>query len=188
MARQAQNNAQKTYTAASDLTGGSQSNANSLYNNLFGQYSNQATNPVGFTPTEKADMTTASEQSAGGALGAATGKGAQYAAANKNSGSFAPVLDESARNAMRTLSNNSLKVNNEDAMLKEAHRQQGLEGENRLFNTENNDVLSSLGLQTNANNSLIDAGKSGWFQNMLGMMNALQGAGAKTASGAAFTL
>jgi hypothetical protein len=196
MSRQGQANASNTYNQAQDVfnTAGNventaNTNASNIYNSLYGQYQNEAANPAGFTPAEKATMTTGAEQSAGGSLGAATGKAAQYAAANKNSGSFAPVLDEASRAASRNLSGNTLAINNEDTALKEKQRQAGLSGLSGLEGMENNDVFNSIGLQnsalntqTNANNSFVEAGKNGWFQNMLALMNTMKLSGGSGSS------
>lgn len=181
MARDAQNQAKQTYKQSQDLMTGSSGKANSLYDTLVPSFQNEAANPQGFGQKELSDMTTAAEQSAGGALGAATGRAQQEAAASRNSGSFAPVLDEASRDAGRNLSDTTLGIKNKNALLKESQRQSGLGGLENMFGTENSDVLSSLGLQNQSTNSLVNAGNSGWFQNMLGFMNAASGAGKSAA-------
>lgn len=182
MARQATNQAQKTYKEANNLEGASLANSNALYSQLDPIYQNEAVNPQGFNPKEMSDFTTSAEQSAGGALGAATGKATQLAAANRNSGSFAPVLDEASRASSRNLSKSNLDVQNENAMLKEKQRQEGISGLGDLNRQQNADVLASLGLENESTNALTNAGKSGWFQNMEGLISALSGAGASKSS------
>jgi hypothetical protein len=173
MSRQGKQDAQNTYNTADNLTGASTASKGSLYNNLFGTYQNEAVNPTGFNPTDLAHMTTATEQSAGGGLGAATGKAAQYAAANRNLGSFAPALGEASRDASRSLSDATLGIQNKNALLKEGQRQEGISGMQGLENQENNDILASLGIQNNSTEAETNAEKTGWFQNMLGLMNAV---------------
>lgn len=172
MSRDAQNQAKQTYNTSAALTDTSQANTGNLYNTLVPTYTAEAANPQGFDPTTKANMTTAAEQSAGGALGAATGQAARLAASNKNIGGFAPALDEASRDASKNLSNATLGVQNEDATLKEAKRQQGIQGLQGVENQQNSDILSSLGLQNESTNTDVNAGNSGWFQNMLEFMNA----------------
>lgn len=177
MSRDAQNNAQNTYNTSSGLETGSANNANNLYGQLNSAYSSEAANPQGFSPTEVADMNTSAQQSAGGSMAGAVGQANLQGAANRNSGSFAPAIDDAARGAQKTLSSDALGVQNQNALLKESQRQSGLAGLSGLQGEQNNDVLSSLGLENSSNNSLIQAGQSGWFQNMLGLMNAGANAG-----------
>lgn len=173
MSRQGKSDAQNTYNTASNLTGSSTANRGNLYNSLFGTYQNEASNPVGFTQPDIARMNTAAQQSAGGSLGAVVGKGNQYAAANRNLGSFAPAMDEASRSASRDLSNSALDIQNKNALLKETQRQQGISGMQGLENQENQDILASLGLQNQSTDALTNAEKTGWFQNMLGLMNSV---------------
>jgi len=188
MSRSAQNNAQNTYNESQALTNASEANSNALYNQLDPTFTQMATNPTGMSQTELSDANTASEQSAGGALGAVEGAANQDAAANRNSGSFAPALDNASRGASKTLSNDALGVQNENTALKTQQQTEGLQGLQSLDSQQNNDVLSSLGLQDTSNNSLINAGNSGWFQNMTGLIGSLKGAGATTAGGSSVSL
>jgi hypothetical protein len=172
MSRAAENQAKQTYQSASDFGKGATSNSNDLYSSLVPTFTNEASNPQGFGKTDLASMNTAAQQSEGGALGAAVGQANTMGAANRNSGSFAPALDEASRAAGRNLSNTSAGIAGENAKLKEAQRQEGISGLSGLQGEQNNNVLSSLGLQTNSTNALVNAGKSGWFQNMTDFMKA----------------
>lgn len=176
MSRDAANQAKDTFKTDTSLEGSSAGNFSSLYNQLTPAYTNEAVNPQGFGPQTEADLNTGAEQSTGGALGSAVGKGAQYSAANRNLGSFAPVLDESARGASRQLSNDTLGIKSDNAMLKEKQRQEGISGLQGEENMANNDVLSSLGLETGSTNALT-AAAPGWVQNTVGILGALKGAG-----------
>lgn len=171
MSRDAANQAQQTYNTDTGLTASSGDKANSLYSQLVPAFSAEATTPQGFGAPAIADMTTGAEQSAGGSTAGATGLAATRAAADRNSGSFAPTLDQSSRDAGRTLSADTLGIKKDDALLKQSQRQQGLQGLAGLEGQDNNDVLSSLGLQTSATNALTNA-SPGWFQNMTSFMNA----------------
>lgn len=173
MSRGAQNQATQTFNTSSALTGSSSNNANNLYNTLIPTFNSEATNPQGFTPTEKANMTTASNQSLGGGVASAVGEANSGGAAKRNSGSFAPALDEASRSATRQQSENNLGIQDKDTMLKNINRQSGISGLSGLQSQQNADILSSLGLQNQSTNALTDAGKNGWFQNMLGFMNAI---------------
>lgn len=182
MARDAENQAKQTYQQSQALTKDSEAKTNDLYNQLHSTYTSEIANPKGFDPADLNAMNTAGQQSLGGGLAAAKGEAATKAASNRNSGSFAPVLDESVRDAGRTNSENAIKTQEADALMREQHRQEGMAGESGLYGSQNNDVLSSLGLQNQSTDTQIKAGQSGWFQNMLGLMNATANVG-KAASG-----
>lgn len=175
--------ANQTYNTSKGLESGAESNATNLYNQLMPEYASEATNPQGFGPADLAATNTASQQSTGGAVASAKGEGALQAARTRNSAGIAPAIEESARDAMRTNSSNALGVQEANAKLKQEQQQAGLAGESSLYGTNTNEVLSSLGLQNAATNDYVDAGKSGWFQNMTGLMSALNGPG----TGAAIT-
>src|SRR5579859_6727030 len=136
MARQAQNQAQNTYKSASNLTGASEGTAGSLLNSLTPAYAQEATNPQGYGPTTEAAMKTGSMQSTGGAVAGAVGQGGLMQARNRNSGAIAPVLDKSVRDASKINSGNNLNIEVGNAELKQRQQQEGLAGEQGLFNTE----------------------------------------------------
>jgi hypothetical protein len=177
MSRAAENQAKQTYQTSADFGKGATARSNDLYDTLSPTYANEAANPQGFGKADLADMNTAAQQSVGGSLGAAVGQANTMGAANRNSGSFAPALDEASRGAGRTMSNISTGISADNAKLKEMQRQAGISGLQGLEGQQNSDVLSSLGLENNSTNALTDAGKSGWFQNMTGLINAVAGAG-----------
>ena len=172
MSRDAQRNAQSTYDQSKALTKQSEQNSNSLYNELDPMYTNEAVNPTGYNARDLSSMNTAIGQSTGGAAAGAASEGNLEAARTGNEGGFNTSLDKSVRDSVGAGTAGALSVQGANANLKEQQKQEGITGLQGLDSQQNNDVLSSLGLQTQANNSLISAGQSGWFQNMLGLMNA----------------
>jgi hypothetical protein len=174
MARRAVNQANNLYNESQNQYNTATSNAQGLYNQLVPTYTQEATNPQGFGKADLASMNTAAQQSAGGGVAAAEGKAGTEAAANRNLGSFAPALDEASRQATRTLGQEALGVQGENAQLKERQRQAGISGLSGLQEEQNADVLKSLGLGTEDVNAAVNAGKSGWFQNMLATIAALK--------------
>lgn len=181
MARDAQKQAKDTYNRGVQQYNTSDQRANDMYNKVFSQAEEDRRHPKGIAPVDLAAMDTVSQQSLGGGVGAATGKANQEVAANRNSEGFAPALQETARDAMRIHSDDALKTQLADADLREQHQNRGIAAEHNLFNTENQDVFNSLGLQNDSTNTLIKAGQSGWFQNMVALINA----GANVASAVA---
>jgi hypothetical protein len=177
MSRNQQKQANQTFGESTDVYNKDSGNASALYNSLFPQFTAEATNPQGFTPGEKASMDTAAQQSVGGSTAGAVGEGNLTAARTRNSGGLDTALDASVRSGQQTLSGDALGVQNEDAMLKETQKQEGLSGLSSLYGTNQSGMLSALGLGNQATSVGTQAGNSGWFQNMLGLMTALKPGG-----------
>lgn len=177
MARGAQNQAQQTFGESQDIYNSTRGNVNQLYERLFPQYEQEATNPQGFAPQDLAAMNTASQQSVGGSTAGAVGEGNLEAARTRNSGAFAPALDSAVRSGQQTLSQNALGIQGENAALKQEQQQAGLSGLAGLYGQNSQDMLSALGLENQSTNALTSAGQSGWFQNTIAAINALKGGG-----------
>src|SRR5258708_4518766 len=71
-------------------------NAASAVNTINPIYSSMATDPQGYTPTQKANALTASSQSAGGGVASSGGQGGLLAARTGNAAGATPALDVSA--------------------------------------------------------------------------------------------
>lgn len=183
MARGQQNKANQVFNETQGVVSGASSRAGDLYSQILPQFQQEVNNPQGFSPTDLAKMRTGAEQSTGGAVAGAVGQGELEASRRRNAGGFAPALDEAAREGSQALSQTNLSIDERNALLKEAQRQAGLAGETGLYGTQNEDVLRALGLGTNAVNAGTAAGQSGWFQNFVGLMNALKPGGSTGAGG-----
>ena len=177
MARGAQDQANKTYRGANSVFTGAQGNSSDLYKRLFPMLQQEATNPTGYDPKDLAAMNTASQQSVGGATSGAVGDLGLEAARTRNAGGFAPAEDEAVRSGQRQLSQNALGVQGANADLKEKQRQLGIAGLGGLYGQNTGDMLAALGLQNQSTNANVEAGKSGWFQNMTDMIRALSPGG-----------
>ena len=138
-------------------------------------------NPIGFTPTETNNMLVAGEQGAGGAAGGIAGAAGLNAMRTRNSGALSGVLDQNARIKQQQLSQNALGVENQSAKLAEAKRASALGGLKGLYGTDVGAQLKGMGIQNQDINTQIEAGKSGWLQNTMGVIGTL----GKTASEAA---
>lgn len=182
MARNQQDQANKTFKETQNVYNQDSGNASALYNSLFPQFTAEAVNPQGFTPGETASINTAAQQSVGGSTAGAVGQGSLRAARTRNSGGSDMALDESVRSGQRALSEDALGVQGENAMLKETQRQEGLQGLSGLYGTNQSGMLSALGLGNQATQTGTQAGQSGWFQNMTSLIAALK-PGGSTANG-----
>jgi len=185
MSRAAQNQAKQTFGQASGVAGTTGANANSIFGPLYQQYFNEATNPTGFGEPAKAKMNTAVQQSTGGSTAGAVGSGNLMAARTRNRGGFQIANNEAAREGRQRNSEAALGIENEDARLKEAQRQEGMAGESGLYGQNLNATLQALGIENGSTQALTSAGNNGWLQNSLGIMGALsQGATAAAKLGA----
>ncbi|HEY2496568.1 MAG TPA: hypothetical protein VGK24_05825 [Candidatus Angelobacter sp.] len=158
-------------------------NAGHLYSTLVPQLEQEASNPTGYGGDEPA-INTAAQQSTGGALAAVKGEAGLSALRTGNAGAGANALEESARDAMRTNSENALNVTKDNADLKQKQQQAGIAGLGTLYGENSNDELAALGQEnnaigqgSNAVNAETNAGNSGWFQNLTGFMNAAANVG-----------
>jgi hypothetical protein len=120
-----------------------QNRANSLEGTLTPMYTRMANGLA--TPGSIAENT-AAQQSVGGATAGAFGQGALRAARTRNSGSFAPELDQAVRNGQETLSNDAGRITADNA-------NKGISGLQGLFGTNSGQALQALDLYNNASNS-----------------------------------
>jgi hypothetical protein len=172
MARNQQNQANKTFGETQGVFNQDSGNASSLYNSLFPQFSAEATNPQGFGAKDLAAMNTAAQQSVGGSTAGAVGQGSLRAARTRNSGGADVALDSAVRSGQQTLSQDALGIKGENALLKQQQQQAGLQGLSSLYGTNQSGMLSALGLGNQATQAGTQAGQSGWFQNLIAGMNA----------------
>lgn len=178
--RQAKDNAQKTFNQSQTLADQSTGNANELFNTLQPAFSQEAVNPQGYTPSQKAKMDTASQQSTGGGTAAAVGQADLMGARDRNAGSFAPAIDAASRHASMINSGNALGVEGKDADLMQKKQREGLSGLNSLYGINSGNALKSLGIENQSTDTMLNADKQGWLQNSEGIINTIN----QSASGA----
>jgi len=177
VARGATNQANQSFREATNTFNTGTQNSSQLYRQLFPILKGEALNPQGFAPQDLNAMNTASQESVGGSTAGAVSEGNLQAARTRNAGGFAPALDEAARSGGRTLAKNAQDVQTKNAMLRESNRQAGIGGLGDLYGQNSRNMLSALGLGNQATENAINSGKTGWFQNMLGLINALKPTG-----------
>ena len=177
MARAAEKQAKDTYNTSQGVVGTGQKNANDIFGQLMPQYQQEAVNPQGFGASGLAAMNTAAQQSTGGSTGGAVGQGDLMAARMRNKGGFQVAGDESAREGMRTNAQASVENQAANEKLKQAQKQAGLAGEAGLYGENMHEILGGLGEENNATKDLTEAGKSGWLQNTMGILDTVGGMG-----------
>src|SRR6185437_2639006 len=149
-------------------------NASDLYSTLQPMFQSEATNPTA-SPLYNT-LNTLSGESTGGAVAAAKGQAGLAGARTGNRGAYQTTLDDTVRNAMKTNSTNAQKA----AM---GIQSQGTSGLENLYGSNVNELMNSMKTGTDIANN--QASQPGWFQNLLGFMQAgAQGAaaGAKVAA------
>jgi len=123
----------------------------SSWDTLFPALQSDITNPQGFSPTEKAAMNTAAEQSLGGSMAGAVGQGALMAGRTRNPGSMGAALDASAHGAQRAQSQAALGVEEASANLAQEKQQAALKELGSLYGMNVSGLNDMLG---QANTSL----------------------------------
>jgi hypothetical protein len=186
LADRSQQAAGKTAQGNENNTAGSfGGQASSITGPLTSQLQKQAANPTGFNPTDVNNMLVASAQGAGGATSGLTGQADLATARTRNAGGFASSLDEAARVKNRQLSQNNLDVSGANANLKQKQMQDAQAQLGNLAGMDTKAQLSAMGLVPESINATVNAGKSGWLQNMNQTIEAITG-GAKNAAGAMY--
>lgn len=124
--------------------------AQNQYGSLAPTLQAEATHPTGYDPATLAKMNTSAQQSAGGTQAGAVGQGALLAARTKNAGTADAAIAQSARTAGQDVSNAGLKTQMADASLKNQHQQEGIQGEQGLYNTDLGASQRALGIASSA--------------------------------------
>ena len=133
---------------------------------------NAVNNPTGYTAQQQHEQLTAGEAGAGGATAGLSGAAGLAANRTRNSGSLAGINDTLARARAGAGAKISEGIAAKSADLGEANKQRAIAG---LQGERAGDIgaqLHSQGQATDALNAEVNAGKSGWFQNMTDFMKA----------------
>lgn len=165
--RAAQGQAAGAEKTAATTAAGYGANAGQERGTLIPTLQEDINNPQGFTPSQTNSMLVAGEQGAGGGGAAITGAAGLNAARTRNSGGTSGVLDQAARRTAQTLSGNALGVQNQSAKLAQQKRAAALGGLQGLYGTDVNAQMKAMGIIPEDINAEVNAGKSGWYQNLL---------------------
>lgn len=124
--------------------------ANNIGSSLVPQLRQEASNPQGYTPQQLAYMNTASQQSLGGGTAATTGDANLTAARTRNAGGFQGAVGSANRGAQRQASQNALGIQQSQANLQQAQKQQALSALQSLYGVDENTALGYLNASTGA--------------------------------------
>jgi hypothetical protein len=116
--------------------------------------------------------TSAALGGAGGAMSAFNGEAAQRAGASRNAGGFQAALDDASRQRMKAAAGASEGIQAQNEDLKQTQQQEGAKGLQGMYGTDTSGMLNSQGQEANDINAGVNANKTGWLQNTLGITNA----------------
>lgn len=140
--------------------------ADTVGSTLVPTLTKDVTNPQGFTPEQTNAMLVKGAEGAGGAASGIAGEAGLRAARSRNTGALSGVLDEAAREKMRTSAGVGLDVATKNAMLQQQQREQALKQLQGLYGTDVEAGLKAQGLVPEDINAWANANKTGWVQNV----------------------
>lgn len=180
--RAAQTQATNAGEEAQGVAGTEQAEAQGIQGTLTPTLEGWLTAQHSMSPTQLNEMLTFAGAGTGGATGALGERTELEAARTGNTAGFQSSLDAMAQNRQQALAKASEGIAAQDVQGALARQQMaagelGKEGE-----VDTSAALKAMGLQTEDINAEVEAGKSGWFQNMTGLIKSLQGAGASGGS------
>ena len=148
-----------------------------LFNQAMGAYGplGNAIRPIeqsGVSPQQLANLQTGAQQESGGALSGIQGGADLQAMRSRNAGGFGMALDEAARQKMRQDTASNLGIQ-QYAL---GRQMQGLQLGADLYGTQLSNAMKAYGLIPEDVQAAAEANRTGWFQNMTGLIGALGGA------------
>jgi hypothetical protein len=179
--RAAENAAQRAAGTAAATGAQYGAEAQGIGGMLVPQLQADITNAPGLTPAQQNAMLVQGLEGAGGAASGIAGQAGLAAARSRNVGGQAGVLDEAAREKMRTSAGVGLDVATKNAMLQQQQREQALKQMQGMYGTNVEAGLKAQGLVPSDINAWAEASKTGWLQNVDQTLTALKPAGAPPA-------
>lgn len=177
--RAAQSQANNAATQAGNTAGEFQTSAQSENQSLTPFLQRELGTEHEFSPDQLNQLLTAAGAGTGGATGSLTSQAELEQARTRNSASNAPVLDAVARSAQQQMAKTSEGVAAQDVEGAKQLNQEAAGGLEKMYGVNTDAALKAMGLQNQDIQTEIDASKTGWMQNLTGLLGALNGAGAK---------
>jgi len=164
--RDAVNNAKNAFQTSNSTAGTELANAGQIAGSLIPGLEREAQTPTGYTPEQENSMLVAGEQGAGGTESGIKGAANSEVARSRNSAGYSNVLDEAARDKMRTNAASALGVKNRSADIGLKRQAQAQEQLGSLYGEDTNAGLKAESLLPEDVNAETNASKVGWLQNM----------------------
>lgn len=147
------------------------SNAANINANLMPFLTRQMTNPQGMSQRDIGAQLTNALAGSGGATAGLTGAAGKMAAATRNPMGFSAALDAAARSRDRAAAGAGEDVAARNAQTKLAQQESASKELGGLYGTDVSGQLGAERNQTGDINAQIEAGKSGWLQNVESIAN-----------------
>lgn len=177
--RAAQSAAKNAGATAAGVAGENNAQASGLESTLDPFYKHEMGAEHLFTPGQNDELLTAAGAGSGAVAGSEQAALNRNAATTNNQSALTKSLQDVARDRMKSAAGASEGIAAQDVMGAKQLNQAGAAGEAGLFNTDTDAALKAMGINTNDINTQLEAGKSGWLQNMNSTISALtKGAGA----------
>lgn len=173
--RAAQSQANQTFGNATDSAAGYGAAGKTINSQLTPFLLQRLQNPQGFSQGDLTSMLSSALGSEGGATSAISGEAQQQAARTRNDAGFAGALTQAARERAKNLASTSEGIAANNAQLKQDQQSGAAKMLTGLYGTDVNAQEGMTGQANQATQNAIEAGKSGWFQNMTGLLNSLGG-------------
>lgn len=142
-----------------------------------------------FDPNQTNELLTYAGAGEGGAAGSLTGEAGLQAARTRNASGFTKALDEAARNKDKAAAGLSEGIAAQDVMGAKQLNQEGAAGMSGLYGEDVNGQMKAMGLENEDIKTELEAGKSGWLQNLNSTVGTLgKAAGDVMTGGAAMGL
>lgn len=175
MPRNAQRQASNAYDTAESTSATLGGEAQGIGANLTPFLTAEMLHPEGIGQTGIAAEEGAALGGAGGAASGIVGLGNQRAAVSRNAGGFQAALDDAARQRMKAAAGASEGITAQNEKEKLQQRQQGAEGLEHMYGVDTSGMLNAMNQEHEDVNSEVEAGKSGWLQDTMGILNSLKG-------------
>lgn len=176
MARNAVNQANSAFNTAGSTGATLGGEAQGIGANVTPFLTQEMLHPEGYSQGDLSAMTAAAQGGAGGANAGLVGGADQRAAASRNAGGYSAALDDAARQREKASALGSEDIAAQNAGVKLNQQQQGASGLEKLYGVDTSGMLQSQGQEAPDVNAEANAGKSGWLQNTLGILNSINGA------------
>lgn len=164
--RAAQNAAKTAASTAGTVAGTEGTNAQGEEAQLTPFFERNMNATHGFDPSQTNELLTAAGSSAGAAEGDLSGRLNDEAARTRNASGFTKGLDELQRDKNKALGGASEQIAGEDVMGAKKLNEEGAAGLSGLYGTNTGAMLKAMGQQNEDVNTQVNAGKTGWLQNM----------------------
>lgn len=181
MARQQQGQATNTFNTATDNAAQFGGNAAAINGNLTPFLTQRLNNPQGYSQGDMGAMLANAFGSAGGATSGITGQANLEAGRSRNDAGFSTALAEAARARTAAAAHTSEGVAADNAGVKLSQQSEAAKMLQGLYGVNVGAQGDALKTANDATNTGIEAGKSGWLQNLNSLLATLAQSSASAA-------